>query len=119
MEASILRSTKKSLGLESDYTPFDQDIITHINAAFSILNQIGVGPVNGYMIEGQTNLWAEFLTDTNVQNMSRMYVYLKVRILFDPPSTGYLVESMQKQIDEALWRLNSFVDFQPVIEAIV
>ena len=106
MESSILTSTKKVLGLAEDYTAFDLDIITHINTAFSTLTQLGVGPAEGFMIEDDTSVWSDFIEDDLQYNSVKSYVYLKVRFLFDPPSTGYLVSSYENQIKELEWRLN-------------
>jgi hypothetical protein len=107
MEASILTSTKKVLGIAEDYTAFDLDIITHINTAFSTLTQLGVGPPEGFMIEDATPVWADFITDGDLQyNSVRSYVFLRVRHLFDPPTTSYLITAAEKQIEELEWRLN-------------
>ena len=108
MEESILNSTKKILGLADDYTEFDLDVITHINAAFSILDQLGVGPVDGFFIEDETSIWADYGLPANQLHLVKTYVYLKVRILFDPPATSYLIEAANNQIKEYEWRLNSF-----------
>lgn len=105
MESSILKSTKKILGLAEDYTAFDLDIITHINAAFSILNQLGVGPSTGFTIDNDTAQWSAFSTDAAVVNLVKTYVYLKVRSLFDPPTMSYLVEAVKTQLAEYEWRL--------------
>jgi hypothetical protein len=107
MEPSILKSTKKILGLADDYTVFDLDIITHINSAFSTLTQLGVGPAAGFAIEDETAEWAafgDFVTDTQL-NSVKTYVYLKVREIFDPPQTSYLSAAMRKQIEELEYRL--------------
>lgn len=106
MENSILFSTKKILGLPAEYTAFDQDIITHINSVFYILSQLGVGPKEGFMIEDETNEWEEFVGPPTQLNAVRTYVFLKVRMLFDPPTTSFLIEAMNKQIEEYEWRLN-------------
>lgn len=107
MENSILISTKKNLGIAADYDVYDLDIITHINTAFSTLAQLGVGPVNGFMIEDDTAEWADFFGTEDFQlNSARTYVYLKVRLLFDPPQTSYLIAAMEKQIEQIEWRLN-------------
>lgn len=107
MENSILNSTKKKLGLASDYVAFDVDIIDHINSAFSDLTQLGVGPANGFMIEDEDATWDDFFEPTDFQyNSVKTYVYLKVRMLFDPPPTSYLIAAMEKQIGEIAWRLN-------------
>ena len=108
MEESILDSTKKILGLEATYTPFDLDVITHINAAFSILNQLGVGPEEGFSILDNQAVWADFVVPTNQLHLVKTYVYLKVRILFDPPSTSFLLDTYINQIKEYEWRLSTF-----------
>jgi hypothetical protein len=108
MEPSILTSTKKVLGIAETYTVFDMDILMHINAAFSILNQLGVGPVDGFFIEDESAEWEDFDVPANQLNLIRTYVFLKVRLLFDPPSTSFLITAMTDQIKEYEWRLNSF-----------
>lgn len=107
MEDSILISTKKILGLDFDYTAFDLDVITHINSAFSTLNQLGVGPVNGFFIEDDTAVWSD-ISDLppNQLHMVKTYIQLKVRSVFDPPQAGYAITAMQEQIREFEWRLN-------------
>jgi hypothetical protein len=112
MEESILKSTKKILGLEADYTPFDLDIITHINATFSILNQLGVGPEASFYIEDDTALWTDFNVPANQLHLVKTYVYLKVRLLFDPPATSYLINAVTEQIKEYEWRLNVFREYE-------
>jgi len=106
MTESILDSVKKVLNLSSDYTAFDQDIILHINAVFSTLNQLGVGPESGFMIEDKDAVWSDFLGGDLRLNNIKTYVYLRVRMLFDPPTIGYLVTAMQDQIKELEWRIN-------------
>ena len=106
MEQSILISTKKILGLAADYTVFDLDIITHINTAISTLTQLGVGPTNGFMINDDTETWADFIGEDLQNNAVKSYVYLKVRQLFDPPQTSYLIAATERQIQELEWRLN-------------
>ena len=106
MEASILTSTKKILGIAEDYTVWDLDIITHINSAFSDLTQLGVGPVAGFMIEDSTAVWTDFLVDDLQLNSVKTYIYLRVKLLFDPPTTSYAVTAMQEQIEKLEWRLN-------------
>lgn len=106
MEQSILTSTKKILGISEDYTVFDLDIITHINSAFSTLTQLGVGPAAGFMIDDAEALWTDFIADDFQYNSVKSYVFLKVRQLFDPPSTSYLISAVESQIQELEWRLN-------------
>lgn len=121
MSDSILTSTKKILGLDDDYTAFDLDIITFINSAFGTLHQLGIGPEEGFAIEDKTATWDSFLGADRRLNAVRQYVYLKVRFVFDPPDTGYLVAAFEKQILEHEWRLNvvregdSWVDPDPVL----
>jgi len=108
MEQSILTSTKKILGIDKDYTVFDLDIITHINSAFSTLTQLGVGPRAGFMINDDTEVWSDFIDIENdlQYNSVKSYVFLRVRQLFDPPSTSYLISAVERQIQELEWRLN-------------
>jgi hypothetical protein len=106
MDASILASTKKILGIPDDYTVFDTDIITHINTVFSTLTQLGVGPPEGYMIEDDAAVWSDYIIDDMQFNSVRSYMYLRVRLLFDPPTTSYLIGAFDQQIKELEWRLN-------------
>lgn len=107
MGQSILESTKKALGLDKDYTAFDVDIIMHINTVLSTLNQLGVGPDVGFAIEDATSTWSQFLGDDLRLNSVKTYIYLRVRILFDPPTGSYhLINSMNDQIRELEWRIN-------------
>jgi hypothetical protein len=106
MENSILNSTKKILGIAPDYLAFDLDIITHINTAFSTLTQLGVGPAEGFMIEDETAVWTDFIVDDLQYNAVKSYVFLRVRQLFDPPTTSYLIAAFDQQIKELEWRLN-------------
>jgi hypothetical protein len=105
---SILQSTKKVLGLAPEYTVFDLDITTHINAVFSTLAQLGVGPTAGFMIIDNTAVWEDFDVPTNQLNSVKTYVPLKVRMYFDPPTTSFLIEALTKLIGELEWRLNLF-----------
>lgn len=107
MEESILNSTKKILGLEKNYIPFDLDIITHINSAFSLLNQLGIGPTDGFSISDDTAEWADFGVPDNQLHLIKTYIYLRVRLLFDPPGTSFLLEAAQNQIKEYEWRLST------------
>lgn len=101
---SILGSIKKLLGSD-EY--FDPDLIIHINSVFSILQQIGVGPDDGYYIESDKETWDEFTEDEAILNMVKTYVYLRVKILFDSASdSSYLIDAYKKQADEIEWRLS-------------
>jgi hypothetical protein len=115
---SILTSVKKILGLAESDTSFDVDVLLHINSVFSILDQIGIGPDGGFAIEDAAPTWDDFITDKRL-NSVKTYVYLRVRQLFDPPNTSFVIDSMNKQIAELEWRLNvvregdSWVDPDP------
>lgn len=110
MEQSILKSTKKVLQIGDDDTAFDLDIITHINSAFSTLNDLGLGEEPGFAIEDDTAEWGDFLSveDNLVQlNRVKTFVFLHTRLLFDPPTVGFMMDAAQKQLDECLWRLSA------------
>lgn len=106
MENSILKSTKKVLNIAPDYEAFDLDILTYINAVFSTLHQLGVGPSTGFSIEDDTAVWEDFLTDSVQIQTVKTYIYLRVRLLFDPPTTSYHMNAAQEQIKELEWRLS-------------
>lgn len=103
---SILTSVKKMLGITEEYDHFDPDIIMHINTVFMTLNQIGVGPEEGFFIEDDGTEWTEYIPDLTKLQAVKSYVYLKVRLLFDPPSSSSVIEAMNRQISELEWRLN-------------
>lgn len=106
MIESILTSTKKILGIDESYTAFDVDIITHINSVFSDLNQLGIGPVEGFVIEDEVAEWSDFLQGDPRINSVKTYMFLRVKLIFDPPTTSYLVEALKAQVKELEWRLN-------------
>ena len=107
MYESILTSIKKLLGIPEDYEHYDADIIMHINSVFMILNQLGVGPSNGFSITDKTAVWSNFISDNNNLEAVKSYVYMKVRLLFDPPLSSAVTECMNRMISELEWRLNS------------
>ena len=108
--SNILESVKLMLGIQNEYTPFDQQILMHINSVFTILHQMGVGPTNLF-IANSTSLWSDFLTDESLDlELVKSYVYLRVRLLFDPPTSSFVLDAIEKQIQEIGWRLNVFVD---------
>lgn len=115
---SILTTIKKLLGLVEADTSFDVDIIMHINSALMFLNQLGVGPNPAYWITSKTETWANFLgASTNLES-AKTYIYQKVRLAFDPPTSGVLVDALTKQISELEFRLNVQAEPrpQPIIE---
>jgi hypothetical protein len=101
---SILQSIKKLLGVQSDYTVFDDDIIIHINTVFATLNQLNIGPSTGFFITDSTSVWSDYIDESNLQ-MIKTYIYLKVKLIFDPPATSVVVESYNRTISEIEWRL--------------
>lgn len=105
MENSILKGTKLALGYDEDHVVFDDEILMHINTALSTLTQLGVGPDAGFTVQDDTATWADFYGDDDRYNGCRTYTYLKVRQLFDPPQTSYLVAAMQTQLDELTFRI--------------
>ena len=107
MDESILTSIKKLLGIPEDYEHFDQDIIIHINSVFMILNQLGVGPTEEFTITDKTAVWSDFISDNKKFESVKTYVYMKVRLLFDPPLSSAVMECMNRMIGELEWRLNS------------
>lgn len=108
---SILTSIKKMLNIAENYTNFDTDIIIHINSALMVLNQLGVGPSKGFVIKDESNTWKEFIPDDRIDIESiKSYVYMKVRLLFDPPSSSAAIASMEKLISEFEFRINVAVE---------
>ena len=104
---SILTSIKKLLGIAQECTDFDMDLIIHINSVLMILTQLGVGPEKGFKIKDSRDLWEDFLEDDlSKLEAVRTFVYLKVRLIFDPPSNSAVIESINRTISELEWRLN-------------
>ena len=116
MNESILTSIKKMLGITEEYTHFDQDIIIHINTVLMILHQLGVGPEEGFAITDSYETWSDFLVDNKNIEAVKTYVYLKVKLLFDPPLSSAVTESINKSINELEWRLNVAVDKMEVTQ---
>ena len=103
---NILSSIKKLLGIPTEETAFDSDIIMHINSVFMILNQLGVGPSSGFSISDDYALWSDFIPDGQNLELVKSYMYMKVRLMFDPPSSSAVLSAMEKSISEFEWRLN-------------
>lgn len=101
---SILLSTKKKNNVAADYTAFDDDFVSYINAALAELNQLGIGPAEGLQIEDDATLWTEFYEDPRL-NAIQTFVGLRVRLLFDPPATSFAITMMEDQLKEMGWRL--------------
>ncbi|MCI6805910.1 MAG: hypothetical protein MR912_10015 [Prevotella sp.] len=110
METSILDSIKKLLGIPSEVTEFDTDILIHINSVFSILTQLGVGPSSGFSIEDSSAEWSDFIGDDARLSDVKSFVYLKTRLLFDPPASSAAMDAMNRMASELEWRINVSVD---------
>lgn len=116
MENSILVSIKKLLGLSAEYTPFDPDVIMHINSVFSTLTQLGVGPKEGFSIVDETNTWDQFISDEDPRyNSIRSYIFLKVKLLFDLQTmSAAALQSYKEMASEYEWRLNATAEFPDI-----
>ena len=103
---SILLSVKKLLGGGPDYDVFDPDIIMCINSVFGTLHQLGVGPIGGFKISGEDELWIEYTTNGDFFDEVKTYMYMRVKLMFDPPSSSFVLDSYKEQIKELEWRLS-------------
>lgn len=112
MGDSILTSIKKLLGLPEEYEHFDADITMHINAVFMILTQLGIGKPEGFVITDKTQTWNDFLPNGDLVKVSaiKSYMFMKVKLAFDPPQSSFVIESYNKLINEYEWRMNINVD---------
>lgn len=108
--ASILNTVKKSCGLTDEYDAFDQDILVLINSAILDLSQNGIGPKEVFTVSDAVASWNDFVGDFSNAGAVANYISLKVRILFDPPTSSFVVEAFRKQLDELIWRLNLEAD---------
>lgn len=106
MTDSILDSVKEALGVPVDQPAFDSELILHINSVFSTLTQLGVGPVEGFVINDKTATWDDFIPNNLKMNDVKTFVFLRVKLIFDPPSTSFVIAAIQEQIKETAWRLN-------------
>lgn len=107
---SILTSIKKLLGISEDYDYFDSDLIMHINTVFTTLTQLGVGPNEGFSIEDESAKWEDFLPDERMIHSVKSYMFMKVKLMFDPPLSTGVIECIKEQIKELEWRLQVVVD---------
>ncbi len=103
---SILTSIKKLLGIAEEDTNFDQDLIMHINSVFMILTQLGVGPSKGFAIKDENDVWSDFIPEQSSLEAVKSYVYMKVRLMFDPPLSSAVADAINRNISELEWRLN-------------
>ena len=107
---SILTSVKKKCGIVPEYTHFDDVLVDHINTILATLYQLGVGPSTGFAISGSNETWEDFLGNDPRLSMVKSYVGLRVRMLFDPPTAGPVIDATNREIDELTWRINVMVD---------
>lgn len=107
---SILTSIKKLLGITKEYDHFDGDIILHINSVLGTLTQLGVGPSTGFTISDDTAIWSDFIPEDPRLEMVKSYVYLKVKLLFDPPQSSSTAEALKNNAAELEWRISVTVD---------
>lgn len=112
---SILDSMKKLLGMDASYTVFDVDLVIHINSIFATLAQFGVGPPEGFFIQGSGEEWHTFTSDNVLINNVKSYMYLKLRLMFDPPSSSSVLKSMEEQTKELEWRMKVAADTSSLI----
>lgn len=112
MNESILKTIKSLLGIPEEDTSFDSDVVTHINSVLFILNQLGIGPDPGFLIRDEHALWEDFLegSDTYQLEAVKTYIYLKVKLAFDPPSNASLIDALNKQANEYEWRFSIISD---------
>ena len=101
----ILTTVKESLGLSESHIAFDSEIIIHINSAISTLTQLGVGPKDGFLVSGYAETWADFIGTSNKLNNVKSYLFMRVKVLFDPPDTGFVMTHLKEAIKEEEWRL--------------
>jgi hypothetical protein len=106
MLTSILQTTRVLVGVTKDVTHFDDQLLPHINTALMNLSQLGVGPATGYRITGDTETWEDYLGTefTNLESVKN-YIALYTRLVFDPPTSSYVVEVLQRSLAELEWRL--------------
>ena len=109
---SILTSIKKLLGVAPEYTQFDENIIMHINSVFLTLNQLGVGPDEVFEIQDEYATWSDFTDDIGIVNSVKTYMYHKVRMEFDPPTSSAVMDSTERKIAEYEWRLNAEAEYK-------
>lgn len=106
MEPSILYTIKKMLGVTQEEGPFDEEIEVGINSALMTLDQIGIGPPGGLVVTGVTQTWSDLLDDYKDLEAVKSYIYMKTRLIFDPPTNSFLVNALEEQMKEYEWRLS-------------
>ena len=107
---SILTSVKKIIGISEEDESFDTDLIIHINSVLMILSQLGVGPEDGFSITDKSAVWTDVIGDNKFIEAVKTFVGLKVRLIFDPPTSSAVLDSINKTISELEWRINVMVE---------
>jgi hypothetical protein len=113
MYDSILITIKKMLGLQAGYTPFDSEILVFINTAMMVLQQLGVGPNSGFTVYSEEEVWSDFVQSDVMLEGVKTYIYLSVKIVFDPPGSSVVMDAMKSLKDELEWRLREQAEFYP------
>lgn len=106
MNENILGSIRHATGLGDEHVFFDPDLVMHINSVFDILHQLGIGPSGGFKLETGEELWSEFLGDSETLEMVKTYMYISVKLVFDPPQNSFLVKQLEDTKKEYEWRMN-------------
>jgi len=106
LDQSILESIKEMLGIVEQDTSFDGALCSHINACFTTLNQLDVGPDEGFMIAGSSEKWRDFIPEIILATMVREYIHTKVRMIFDPPGSSVVADAFNQRAAELEWRMN-------------
>ena len=109
MATAMLDDIKKQIGIVPEYTAFDDQILLDINAAFATLHQLGVGPEEGFVVDSTTT-WDDYILAPRLVNFVKSYVSMKVRVMFDPPTSSFALDALNKQIAEYEWRMTSEVE---------
>lgn len=107
---SILNSIKKLHGISAQDKGFDTDIVIHINSALMILNQIGIGPDEGFFVEDETTTWADYVPNRIISEAIKTFVYIKVRLVFDPPNSPTVIEALKASANEYEWRITQWAE---------
>ena len=107
IQDSILETIKNLIGITSECTDFDANIMVHINSAIMRLRQLGIGPQRGFSVRDASTTWNEYIDDIDLYEAVKDYIHLKVKIVFDPPTSSYVLEAMNKKIKELEWVLQT------------
>lgn len=118
LDESILNTIKRLLGGDIVSDHFNEEILIQINTAFTVLNQLGIGPDNGFVVTSDTQTWADFESDITQHEWIKTYVFLKVKLVFDPPLNSSILDAMKQTIQEYEWRMVTKKETEPKQEDI-